>query len=231
MTAEENKQYKAKMLRYKHPIARDMNLSFIQEKIWEMMDVISDVQWFMDDDEKNLVNAMDGDEDDAYAFRMAFSDLAAELEQFQGDLNNEYVPGCFDELFPAAGANYFGGYLGYDEYEQDYYGLSPYEYGAACKEAEKRILRMTKNELLEAVGACLKIVVSYVALQYRYDCLEASLRIIQERNLEHLKLIKAIDEQYVKAEEESEHFKYKFCESVKVLDDMIYQVPQEYWIQ
>lgn len=229
MTAEENKQYKAKMLRYKRPIARDMNLSFIQEKIWEMMDVISDVQWYIED-EVNLAKAMDGDEDDAYAFRMAFSDLAAELEQFQDDLNNEYVPDCFDDLFPAAGASYFGGYLRYDSYEKDYYGLLPYEYQYAEEEAEKRICRMTKKELLEAMGACLKVVVGYVALQYRYDCLEASLRIIQENNLERLNLVKAIDEQYAKAEEESEHFKYNFCESVRDLDDMLSQVPQEYWI-
>ena len=33
LTAEEKKQQKAKALRYKKPIARDMNLDFIREKI------------------------------------------------------------------------------------------------------------------------------------------------------------------------------------------------------
>ena len=229
MTAEEIKQNKAKNLRYKKPIARDMNLAFIQESIWNMGELISDVQWFVSDHE-NLVNALNGDDDEAYEFQLAFSDLAAELEQFEEDLREEWVPQCFDDLFPAVGADYFGGYLGYDSYEGDYYGLNPYEYKYAEDEAEKRICRMTKKELLEAVGACLKIYSAYVALQYRYDCLEASLKIIQEKNLEGLKLVKAIEEQYEKAEADSDHFRYKFGGEVRKLDKMLDQVPQEYWL-
>lgn len=230
MTAEEKKQYKAKSLRYKKPMLQNMNFDFICEDIYEMGSAIADVQWFVDS-EDNLVNALDGDEDEAYEFKMAFSDLAAELESFEEDLRNEYVPDCFDDLFPAVGANSFGAWLGYDSYENDYFGLRPYEYGIAQKEAEKRICRLTKNELLEAVGACLKVYASYTALRYRYDCLEASLDIIREKNLEGLKLVKAIEEQYVKAESDSEHFKYSFGQEVHKLDSMLDQIPQEYWIQ
>ena len=230
MTAEDLKQYKAKQLRYKKPILQHMNLNFIQDQIWEMQDVITDVQWFCDDLE-SLTNALAGDEDEAYQFKMAFSDLAAELEQFRDDLNNEWVPDCFDDLFPATGADCFGGWYGYDTEEHDYFGLEPYEYGPAQKEAEKRICRMTKTELLEAVGACLKVYTSYMALQYRYDCLEASLKIIQEKNLEGLKLVKAIEEQYEKAEEDSDHFEFTYGKEVRKLDSMIQNVPQEYWIQ
>lgn len=229
MTAEEKKQLKAKNLRYKKPIARYMNLDFVQESVWEMQEVITDVQWFIEDD-ANLVNAMNGDEDDAYEFRMAFSDLAAELEQFEEDLRNEWIPDCFDELFPAVGSDEFGVWLGYDSYEHDYFGLDPYEYGPAQKEAEKRICRLTKNELLEAIGACLKVYTAYMALQYRYDCLEASLKIIQEKNLEGLKMVKAIEEQYEKAERESNHFEYRWGNEVRKLDGMLDNIPQEYWL-
>lgn len=207
-----------------------MNLSYIQEQIWNMGELIQDVQWFCED-EDNLVNAMDGDEDEAFQFKMAFSDLAAELESFEEDLNNEYIPDCFDDLFPAVGAVYFGGYLGWDDSEGDYFGIAPYEYGAAEKESEKRICRMTKKELLEAVGACLRVYSAYMALQYRYDCLEASLNILREKNLQVLKLFKAIEEQYEKAEAESDHFKWEYDKEVRNLDRMLDQVPQEYWIQ
>lgn len=171
-----------------------------------------------------------GDEDEAYEFKMAFSDLNAELEQFEEDLNDAWIPECFNELFPAVGADEFGVWLGYDSYEHDYFGLDPYEYGPAQKEAEKRICRLTKNELLEAVGACLKVYTAYMALQYRYDCLEASLKIIQEKNLEGLKLVKAIEEQYDRAEDDSLHFQYKYGKEVVKLDRMLDQVPQEYWL-
>lgn len=229
MTAEEKKQLKAKNLRYKKPIAQYMNLDFIRESVWDMQEVITDVQWFIED-EANLVNAMNGDEDDAYEFKMAFSDLAAELQQFEEDLNDEWIPECFDDLFPAAGADFFGGFLGYDAYEHDYFGLSPYKYNWAEQEAEKRICRLTKKDLLEAVGACLKVYSSFVALRYRYDCLEASLKIIQEKNLEGLKMVKAIEGQYEKAEQESNHFEYRWGNEVRKLDGMLDNIPQEYWL-
>lgn len=230
MTPEEKKQYKAKQLRYKKPIAVNMNYAFLCEELYEMEETITDVQWFADD-EDNLVNALDGDEDEAYEFKMAFSDLAAEMEMFQEDLNNEYVPDCFDDLFPAAGADYMGGYGGWDSYEQDYFGLQPYEYKYAEDEAEKRICRLTKKELLEAVGACLKVYSQYVSVRYRYDCLEASLDILREKNMQVLKLFKAIEEQYEKAESSSMHFQYKYDSEVRKLDRMLDEVPQEYWIQ
>ena len=230
MTAEELKQQKAKSLRYKKPIMQYMNLDFIHEQIWEMADVINDVKWFTEDQE-NLVNALAGDEDEAWEFKMAFSDLAAELEQFEADLNDAYIPDCFDDLFPASGADCFGSWLGYDIEERDYFGLSPYEYGPAQKEAEKRICRLTKTELLEAVGVCLKVYASFMALRYRYDCLEASLDIIRGQNLGKLKLVKAIEEQYLKAEEDSRHFIYEWGKEVREFDKMLAEVPQEYWIQ
>lgn len=230
MTAEEMKQQKAKALRYKKPIMEYMNLDSIRESVYEMGELIGDVQWFCND-EDNLVNALDGDEDEAWQFKMAFSDLAAELEQFEYDLQNGYVPDCFDDLFPAVNAGGLGGMLGWDSYEHDYYGLDHYEYGYASKEAAKRICRLTKNELLDAVGACLKVFASFTALKYRYDCLEASLKIIQEKNLEGLKLIKAIEEQYDKADAVSEGFKWTYKDEVYKLNRMLDQVPQEYWIQ
>lgn len=229
MTAEELKRHKAKQLRYKKPIAKNMNLEYIQESIWNMGELISDVQWFMDD-EANLVNALCGDEDEAWEFKMAFSDLAAEVQQFEEDLGNAYIPDCFDELFPAVGADYFGGFLGYDAYEQDYYNLDPYTYRWSQEEAEKHICRMTKKELLEAVGACLKIYTSFIALKYRYDCLEASLKILQEKNLEGLKLVRAIEEQYDIAEEASDHFQYMHHAEVYKFDRLLDEIPQEYWL-
>ena len=228
LTAEEKKQYKAKQLRYKKPIASHMNYQFLVDELYEMQDVIQDVQWFCED-EDNLVNALDGDDDEAYEFKMAFSDLAAELERFEDDLHNEYVPDCFDDLFPAV--RYNDSFAGWDSYEQDYFGLMPFEYGMASKEAEKRILRLTKKELLEAVGVCLRVYSSYMALRYRYDCLKASLDILREQNMELIKLFKAIEAQYNKAESESQHFEYKYHKSVYELDRMLDQVPQEFWIQ
>ena len=59
MTSEEAKQQKAKNLRYKKPIAREMNLDFIREQIWNMGELISDVQWFIEHDQNTMSKQQD----------------------------------------------------------------------------------------------------------------------------------------------------------------------------
>ena len=195
-----------------------------------MIEVCSDIHWY-DNNEESLVNALDGDEDEAYEFKMAFSDLEAELDQFQEDLREEYVSDYFDIFFPAVGASYGGGYLGYDEYEGDYFGLQPYEYSFAESAAAKKILCLTKKQILEAVGQCLKIAYSYMAIRYRYDCLEAAIEILRGENMNRIKAVKCIEEQYLIADESSDGFKLKYDKEVRKLDDMLQEIPSEYWIQ
>ena len=56
-----------------------MNLDRIREELWDMISACEDIHWY-DGNEESLVNALDGNEDEAYEFKMAFSDLEAELE-------------------------------------------------------------------------------------------------------------------------------------------------------
>lgn len=230
MTAAEKKAYKARQLRYKKPIVMGLNIETIQSELWDMISACEDIHWY-DSDEESLVNALDGDEDEAYEFKMAFSDLEAELEQFQMDLNGEYISDYFDVFFPAAKARYAGGYLGFDPYEGDYYGLEPFEYSFAEDEAAKKIMALTKKEILEVVGQCLKIAYQYMAVRYRYDCLDAAIEILRGKNMERIKIIKGIEEQYSIADKSSDGFKWRYDKEIEKLNNMLQEVPQEYWIQ
>lgn len=98
MNAEETKRWKAKQLRYKKPIVRDLNLDKIQEDLWNIMEECENIRWYTDSDDGNdsLINALDGDGDEAYEFKMAFADLCAECERMQEDLREEWIPNCFD---------------------------------------------------------------------------------------------------------------------------------------
>ena len=89
---EETKRRKAKQMRYKKPIARDLNLSMIQEELWYIREECENVRWYYDTDEETLINALDGDEDEAYEFKMMFADLCAECEKMSEDLNEEWIP-------------------------------------------------------------------------------------------------------------------------------------------
>ncbi len=226
MTSEETRREKAKNLRYKKPIAACMNLQFIYDTLYEMEEAVSEVQWADNDTLYELL----GSDDEAWEFKMAFTDLTAELEKFRDDLSDEYVPDCFDELFPAAHCDFFGGYLGFDSFEGDYYGLMTYENEWAEKEAESRITRLTKKDLLDAVQVCLKVYSSFVALKYRYDCLSCSLDILRDDYMERLKTIKGIEELYEKADKESNGFQFSTGPAVREYERALQNLHQEYWL-
>lgn len=114
MDAEEMKKNKAKKLRYKKPIVKNLNLETIQQDLWDIQESCEEVHWFTDSDDgsETLINALSGDEDEAYEFKMAFADLCAECERMFDDIQEEWVPDCFitalkqtaKEVFDGTGA-------------------------------------------------------------------------------------------------------------------------------
>lgn len=233
MSAEETKRYKAKQLRYKKPIVKDLNLRTIQQELWDIQEACEDVRWYSDTDEDTLINALDGDEEEAYEFKMMFADLCAECELMRDDLEEEWIPDCFDRFFVAAGAGEsFGGLLGYDSYEQDYFGLSCEEAWAE-DESKKVLKRMTKDELIAASRQCFRVYRSFIALRNRYDCLKASMDILRDQNTGYLQMVKQIEDVYEKADKETEGFRWTSGRS-PALDELnrsLENMPQEAWIQ
>lgn len=230
--AEETKRFKARQLRYKKPIVNHLNLSSIREELWNIQEECENVQWYCDTDEETLINALDGDEDEAYEFKMMFSDLCAECERMRDDLDEEWIPECFDRFFVAVGAGEdFGGLLGYDTYEQDYFGLS-FEETWAEDESKKVLKRMTKDELIEASRQCFRVYQSFISLRHRYDCLKTSMDILRDQNTGYLQMVKQIEEVYERAERETEGFKWTCGKQVIYeLDRVLGNMPQEAWIQ
>lgn len=231
MSEQETKRERAKQLRYKKPIVKDLNLWTIRQQLCEIQEECENVHWYVDTDEETLINALDGNEDEAYEFRMMFGDLCAECERMFEDLNKEWIPDCFDRFFVAIGAGEdLGGLMGYDSYEQDYFGLSGVD--AYVEDESKNILkRLTKDDLIAAARQCLKVYQSFIALRYRYDCLKAAIDILRDQNTGYLQMIKKIEEAYERAEKESLGFRFGFSEAVRELDRISGNIPQEAWIQ
>lgn len=231
VNVDDTKRIKAKGLRYKKPIAKGLTLDDIRDALWEIMDACADVQYYVDEDDETLVNALDGDEDDAFEFKMMFSDLSAECEQMQCDLGNEYVPEYFDLFFVAV--NKGGEMLGFDSYECDYYGLGSYESGLANEEAVKKMKRLTKDQLIEAAQFCFRVYQSYIGLQHRYDCIKAALDILRDENTGYLQMVRQIEEAYEKAYEETDGFRWTFNggSALRELESLIDNMPQEAWVQ
>ena len=205
MDAAEKKRFKAKQLRYKKPIVKNLNLDFIREDLWDIQEACEDIRWYTDSEDGNdsLINALDGDEDEAYEFKMSFADLCAECERMREDLGDEWVPECFDIFFVAAGAGDMGGgLLGWDAYEGDYFGISCEE-SFAEDEAKKKLKQMTKDNLIAASRQCFKVYQAYVGLRNRYDSLKAAIDILRNQNTGYLQVVKEIERLYENASRDS----------------------------
>ena len=196
-----------------------------------MQEACEDVHWFTDSEDGNdsLVNALLGDEDEAYEFKMAFADLCAECERMFEDLEEEWVPDCFDIFFVTAGAGEtYGGLLGFDTYEQDYFGIGCMD-SFAEDEAKKKLKQMTKDDLISAIKQCFKVYQAYIGLRTRYDSLKAAIDILRDQNTGHLQAVKEIERLYEAAQ--AEQGRYADC-SKEWMEFKRYTdaLPQEAWI-
>ena len=229
--ATETKREKARNLRYKKPIVRDLNLSSITEDLYDIQGACEEIRWYTDSEsgEDTLINALDGDEDEAYEFKMAFADLCGECERMQEDLSERWVPDCFDVFFVAAGAgDEYGGIFGWDSFEGDYFGIDCMD-SFAEDEARKNLKHMTKDELIEATRQCFKVYHAYIGLRNRYDSLKAAIDILRDQNTGVLQTVRNIDELYEEAsKEQSEYAKYS--KAWKEFEKYTDALPQEAWI-
>ncbi len=199
--AEETKRFKARQLRYKKPIVKNLNLEFIQQDLCDIQEACEEVHWYTDSEDGNdsLINALFGDEDEVYEFRMAFADLCGECDRMFEDLQEEWVPACFDIFFVVVGAGEtYGGLLGFDAYEQDYFGIGCSDSWSE-DEAKKKLKQMTKDEMIVAARQCFKIYSAYVGLRNRYDNLKAAIDILRDQNTGYLQAVKEIERLYENA--------------------------------
>jgi len=239
MTKEEARREKARHMRYKRPMCDSINWYQILEDILEILDVCSDVQW-MSSEEKMLINLL-GDEDEAFEYRLAFSDLHAQAYLFYEELqdvqrydfmsldsDDEHAT-WFDLFFPACKVN--DSMSGYDSFEEDYIRLDTYEAEAAQREARKRLKQLTKDQIIDLSGMALGIARNYMSLMYRYDCIKASIDILKGQNEGYLQMIKHIEDIYAKWNEESEGGKWKYTNVDAAFEKALSELPERLWVE
>lgn len=230
----DRRKERAKALRFKKPISAGLNYWDMMSELRDMAETCNLIHWW-DDDEDGLVSALDGDEDWAEGFKMEFALLESEIEQFQEDFDNahEYdecgIGEWFDLVFPACRCG-GDGYLGYDEMAGDYYGLESYEYGFAENAAAEKLMRLTKKEIIDVVAQSLAIFRAYMGIKYRYELNKAAIDTLKGENLDVLKAVKAVEEQYEVAERESNGFRQTWSDEVTRYERLLREIPREQWL-
>lgn len=220
------KAERSRNMRYKKPALAEMGYHLMLDKLLEIIDICSEVRCFMDDE--TLLDALDGDEEDEYEFKMAFSALEAESKQLYDVICDNYgMEDYFDDCTVALIGNRFN-LVGFDDYEEDYYSLTSYDQELAYSKSGKKIMRMTKPEMLSTIGQCIGILLSFQNVQVKFDYLKATFDILRDENNSVLKVIKEIENAYEKLEENGF---YEFDDSMKKFDNLVSILPEKCWIE
>lgn len=194
------------------------------------MEKCDEVKWWCDTYDETLLNALQGDEDDAYEFKIAFADLQAQCDRFLGVLQewrySEDAERDFDDCAVALIGNRYN-CVGYDDFEEDYYSLTSYETSLAHTDAGKRVMRKTKAEMLSSIGQAVGILLAFWDLRQKFDYLNATFDILREENASVLRIVKEIDDIYEAAEKEDF---MEWEENTKTMNRLLAELPAVAWI-
>lgn len=220
------KAERAKNLRYKKAALQAISYDLMNDELYDIASACSDIQYFMSDD-KSLVAALDGDEDDAYEFKIMFSDLSAKCEQLQEAVQDNEVREYFDDFMVGILGNKYKT-IGFDSLEEDYFGLTRYEGELAQTESGKRIMNLTKQNMLSVAGQCFGTALAFLDIRQAYDYLKATFDILKDQNTSILQIIKDIETAYEEAE--TENF-YQYSQKTRYFDRLVLSLEDRYWIE
>lgn len=188
---------KARQLRYKKPICRGLNLEEILNRIYEIQEECSEIQFATD--LTDIIEDVLGSEDEATEFKYMFSSLAYDCDRTIEELTEIGVSENFDDIFVATRTTNQT-ILGFDTYEEDYLPILPdWETQEAMKVSKNRLMRLTKSELIETMQLNFRVAFSYIGLQDRYNSLKATMDIIRGKNVGQIQVLKDIEALYEKS--------------------------------
>lgn len=215
------KAERSRKMRWRKPALADLNYWAIDDKLTEICSECGDIRWTVQDDDM-LINALDGNEEEAFEFKMLFSDLESEAYELSEQLSETFrfeedKEQKFNDCTVALIGNRFR-VLGYDTVEEDYFSLTSYEEELAASSAGKRMMRLTKKEMLSDIGQCLGIILSFHNVEMKYEYLKATFDILRDKNVSIIQIIKDINTTYESANEVEFH---EWESSTKEFDKLI----------
>ena len=199
----EIKANRTRNLRYKRPALASMGFDAMRAELDEIEEACAGIHWFVDQDDENLINALDGEEEEAWEFKVAFADLEAKADQLREAMRDNWdYPAPFYQRYDYCTVALVGNryrIIGYDVDEEDYFSLTRYDEELAQTEAGKWLMRLTKKDMISTIGQSVGTLLAFLDLRQSYDYLKATLDILRDENTSLLKQIKAIAAAYEEA--------------------------------
>lgn len=233
-----SKADRSRNLRYKRPALAELSYSTIVDILENISNECYEIHWAYDDDE-TLINAFDGNEEEAFEFKMMFNDLELEADRLRETINELF--GCsddperdFNDMSVALIGNRYN-LIGFDDYEEDYFNLTGYDSELAFSEAGKRVMRKTKAEMLSQIGQTLGLILSFQNVSMKYEALKSTIDIFCDNNMSILQIIKDIEKAY-KSMFEGKAYQwrnrwYLDAEAEKQFNRLVEGLPERYWVE
>ena len=228
MTAKDERRKRARRIRcFERPALEDLGYWAIHEGLDAIMSECSDVQYAIEDDD-TLLDALDGDEDEAYEMRMAYSDICAKAEDLYSAIADCYMDEqAFDDHTVALLGNRYR-MIDYGDFSEDYRSLTAYEGKLAQGEAGRRVMRETKAEMLASIGQAMGITLAYIDLRVQWERISAAMGILKAHNGEILKQVREIEAAYEAADAQRwEPWK----DEVRKYDRLLAAMPARAWLE
>lgn len=215
---------RSKALRYKRPALASMGYETLTSELNEIQAACSDVAYYFPQGDETLLDALDGDEEEAFEFQMAFSELSAKVDRLVDVMYEIGDQQQYDDCTVALIGNRYT-LVGFDGYEEDYFQLAGYESHLAESEAGKRMMRHTKAEMLSIIGQSVGALVAFLDIRQQYDYLKATIDILRGENQSMLQAIKRIEELYDRAQMDD------WERDSREFDALVAVLPEKMWIE
>ncbi len=222
---ELSKAERTKALRYKKAALSSMSFDDIENELTEISEACDDISYFIGDEDE-LLDAFDGDSEEAWEFRMGFAELSAKCNQLYDALYEWGDREDFDDCTVALIGNRYN-LVGYDALEEDYFSLCQYEEDLAVSESGKRLMRKTKAEMIASIGQAVGTLMAFLDVRQSYDYLKATMDILRDENHSILQTVKQIEEAYEKASAD----KSGWSEDSRFFDRLTEMLPQRMWVE
>ena len=215
---------RSKALRYKRPALASMGYETLTSELNEIQAACSDVAYYFPQGDDTLLDALDGDEEEAFEFQMAFSELSAKVDRLVDVMYEIGDQQQYDDCTVALIGNRYT-LVGFDGYVEDYFQLAGYESHLAESEAGKRMMRHTKAEMLSIIGQSVGALVAFLDIRQQYDYLKATIDILRGENQSMLQAIKRIEELYDRAQMDD------WKRDSREFDALVAVLPEKMWIE
>lgn len=219
-----------KKLIWKNDEKTPASYEFIQQALYDIMWCMKDSEDYPDEynTQMQFIAEKLGDEDLANEMMWQKEIIGNEAERLLVQLENYEVSDHFDDFFISAGGCDGGNDMmdKLDLYD-GYIELDSYEIKLAEEEAQKRLQRLTKQEIIRTAHQCFKIFAEFSNVYRRYQNWWSTMNIVEDNQREFTATIEAIEKQYEKANDNL----FCFGEESQKFDRLLRNLPDIVWVQ